>query len=442
MPARWRSALPLAALLGVFAAAIAMLAFGIDRTQHVALMATYAVAMGAFALLWRRYGDTHTRLLLYWGIGLRLMLVFVLPPWSDDYFRFVWDGRLVAHGLHPFAHTPAHYIAQGLYPQWLTPELFRSLNSPDYYTVYPPVLQALFGVAGWVSPHSVYGSVLILKSGLFLAECASLYALWRLLAIRRKAAKNVLLYALNPLILLEVMGNLHFEGLLVTALLVALWALQRGRYAVAAIALGVGVATKLLPLMLLPFFIPLLRWRSIPFFAVVGAVTLGLFVPLLRPDVLAHLGESVGLYFGHFEFNGGVYYLLRGVGYGLLGYNAIHWISPVLSLGVLVGILALAWRHRFTMAVADMPRLWLLALALFYGLATTVHPWYLVSMVALMPLTRLRFPWLWSLLIVGTYISYHPDGSFEESLPWIALEYGALWIMVALEWRKGRFAPM
>lgn len=430
---------PFWGIAAVLVAAIAGLAFGMDRTDHAALILTYTVAMGAFAWLWRDYSDSHLWHLLVLGVGLRLMLIFALPPWSDDYFRFVWDGRLVAHGIHPFAQLPTYYADAGLHSQWLPTSLFLSLNSPQYHTVYPPVLQALFGVATWISPHHVYGNVVALKSFLFLAECASLYALWQLLAIRRKALKNVLLYALNPLVLLEVMGNLHFEGLLVTALLLALWALHRHRYAIAAIAIAVGIATKLLPLMLLPFFLPLLRWRSIGFLAGIGAATLLLFAPLLRPDVLAHLGASVQLYFGHFEFNGSIYYLLRQIGYWRLGYNAIHLISPLLSLGVFTGILALTWRYRHTIRLTDLPHLWLLSFALFYLLATTVHPWYLVTMIALMPLTRLRFPWLWSHLIIVTYLSYHPDGTFVEPMPLIAAQYLALAAMIALEWRAGHF---
>lgn len=439
MPDRWHQAQYWGTSI-VLAAAIALLAFGIDRTDHLALMLTYTVAMGALVGLWRRYADTHLRSLLLLGVGLRLMLVFALPPWSDDYFRFVWDGRLVAHGIHPFLQLPTYYSLGHLYPEWLPDALFSKLNSPTYYTVYPPVLQALFGVGAWLSPHSIYGHVIVLKLFLLLAECVSLYALWQLLGIRRKARKYTLLYALNPLVLLEVMGNLHFEGLLVTALLVALWALHRHRYALATLALAIGIATKLLPLMLLPFFIPLLGRRSIRFFAGVGATTLLLFAPLLHPDVLAHLGASVQLYFGHFEFNGSLYYLLRQLGYWVVGYNAIHLISPALSLGVLFGIIALTWHYRHTIRVFHLPQLWLLAFALFYACATTVHPWYIITMIALMPLTRLRFPWLWSLLIVGTYLSYRADGSFAEPIAWIILQYLLLGAMIVFEWRSGRFA--
>jgi alpha-1,6-mannosyltransferase len=368
-----------------------------------------------------REGEISFFLIL--AVVLRGVLVFATPALSDDVYRFVWDGRLLLQGINPFDHLPAHYIENGIRVPGIDKALFRELNSPGYFTVYPPVAQGTFLVAAWLFPASVWNSAVVMKLFLFACEIGTLWLLVRLLAHFRLPRKNVLLYALNPLVIVEVMGNLHYEGAMVFFLLLAFWLLLKEQWAFSAVAMGLSIASKLLPLMFLPFLIRRLGWRrSASYFAVVGVVLLLLFFPLTSGVFFSNFGESLDLYFRKFEFNASVYYLVRWVDFQRLGYNNIARIGPWLATITATGILLFTIFER-KLSYRTLPSRWLFAICLYLFLTTTVHPWYVSLPVVLCLFTRFRFPILWSGLIFFTYINYSYS-PYWENLWVVALEYG------------------
>ena len=427
----WLIALPGTALL-------AYLGFGVSQTDFTGLVIGYLplFLLYVFALQ-NKTAQTHWRWYVGLGILWRFLLVFAPPLLSDDVYRFIWDGRLLAAGLNPFDQLPGYYLEAGRAVAGLDAALFAQLNSPDYFTIYPPAAQAVFGLAVWLFPESIRGSTLVMKAVLFLAECGTLFLLPRLFGRWQIPPSRTLIYALNPLIVLEISGNLHFEGLMVFLLVASFYALAHQRIWVAAAAFAGSVIAKLLPVLFLP-----LLWRRLGtrrawlFYVVAGVLVLLSFAPLLSGVFLANFGDSLDLYFRKFEFNAGVYTLFRWVGYQVKGYNIIGSLGPALAGCTLVGITALALLERRP-TLPDWPRACLWAICIYLLFTTTVHPWYVSLPVVLCGFTRYRFPVLWSGLIMLTYLQY-AGGGFRE-LPWImALEYGAVIAFAAWEIWRGR----
>ena len=71
------------------------------------------------------------------GILVRLVSIFFFPQLSDDIYRFIWDGRLAQNGMQPYAYLPIDIVEQ--IPSLADGDILSKMNSPDYYTVYPPV---------------------------------------------------------------------------------------------------------------------------------------------------------------------------------------------------------------------------------------------------------------------------------------------------------------
>ncbi|MEO0731835.1 MAG: hypothetical protein AAFZ52_03300 [Bacteroidota bacterium] len=425
------------------------LAFLVDRTNFTSLFASFCLAFAGYAALVYRPETKQIKMLIGLGIALRLALVFAFPLLSDDLYRFIWDGHLIAAGHNPFAHLPAFYLEAGNAVPGLTQELYAKLNSPEYYTIYPPVAQGVFTLAVWINPESWYGAAVVMKLFLFTCELGSLWLLWKLLSDRTR----LLFYWLNPLILVEITGNLHFEGAMIFFLLLAYYWLQRTRWVAAAMAMAAAVASKLLPLMLLPFLIQRLwvrqkskymldtvdiassrfwstfglealdRVRPFWIFSVVfGVSCLAFFAPfLLSPDFISGFRSSLELYQQKFEFNASLYYLARAYGYYQVGWNQIATIGPLLAKIAAGGILFLALVDR-RKHWASLPEGWLFAFVLYLLCATTVHPWYLAVPIVLCCFTRWRFPLVWSFLIMLTYTSY-VTVPYEENLWLVAVEY-------------------
>ncbi|MFK7931916.1 MAG: glycosyltransferase 87 family protein [Saprospiraceae bacterium] len=426
----------------IFLLLTGVLGFQLVRTQFEPLLLTYGVFFALYLYVYvQKQSSSAVYFFVMVAILLRFLLVFSFPNLSDDVYRFIWDGRLLVNGINPFDHLPAYYIENGISIAGIDESLFQLLNSPEYFTIYPPVAQLNFLIANWLFPNSIYGATVMMKLQLFLFEIGAIYLMIQLLKHFQLPSKNVLLYALNPLIILEVTGNLHFEGAMICFLLLAIYLLIKNKWLWSAVAFALSIAAKLLPLMFLPFLIKRLGWRrSFSYFVVIGGVLLLLFIPLFSGTFFNNFGASLNLYFQKFEFNASIYYALRWVGYQWTGYNIIQELGPSLAVGTLTGILAMAFfekkkKQKLGDTLKISPSLvdyWqplfakmLFAITLYLSFTTIVHPWYVALPLALCMFTNYRFPILWSAFIFLTYINYsYPV--YQENLMVVAIEYIAV----------------
>ena len=156
-----------------------------------------------------------------------------------------------------------------------------------------------------------------------------------------------------------------------------------------------------------------------------------LFLPMLSLDFLRGFGSSLDLYFQKFEFNSGLYYLLRWVFQVLTGYNFIIVIGPALGLLTIYAIFRLV-KAEVDLSWERLPLMMLVAFSCYLFSATIIHPWYIALPLALCILTPLRFPVLWSGLVVLSY-SHYNGGLFQENYALIAFEYILLVIFMLVE---------
>lgn len=432
-------------------AGITYLSYAVRRADTLILLSVYVLTFIAYLGCYRLAQTPRlVRQLLLVAVVARAALIPMMPNLSDDIYRFVWDGRLLYQGYDPFAYLPSEII-QGkgnLEATGINQRLFEQLNSPDYYTIYPPVNQAVFALAAWVSPNSVRGSAIVIRLVIFAAELLTLWLLMRLLNIfynRYKSnrntyhppARNILLYALNPLVIVELTGNLHFEALMITFVLASVYLLRRQKLVLSGVAMALAVCTKLLPLIFLPLYLRRLPWKkTLLFYTAVGVASAMLFFPLITPELVAGMRDSVGLYFQKFEFNASIYYVIREVGFYQKGYNIIQQAGRWLAISTFTGIMLYSLATRTIHLPASYSWVWLI----FLLLSTTVHPWYVIPLLAFTTFTSYRYAVLWSGLIFFSYAGYSAT-SFSENL-WITFaEYTAVLVMLGYELvRQTRFA--
>ncbi len=186
----------------------------LQRHQSILLGALFTTMFLAYAWLCinrRRVSlDSH----FYAGLAFRLVLLLMIPNLSDDIYRFIWDGQLTWHGIHPFANVPAYYALEGI-PPFLSGELYELLNSKDYFTVYPPVSQFFFTLTVAITHGDIFWSAVIFRALLIAAEVGSFFLLKKLAFMQGIDPRRISWYWLNPLVILEITGNLHFEGFMI-----------------------------------------------------------------------------------------------------------------------------------------------------------------------------------------------------------------------------------
>ncbi len=411
------------------------------RTDVTILISLYSISfLSFFGLIRLEKGNFF----ILAGIAIALRLVFLgsIPNLSQDFYRFIWDGRMLVEGWNPYLYVPNDLMASGTAPMAEAQELFNGMGnlSASHYTNYPPINQLCFAFAGWFSGNSIVGSVVVLRLLIILADVGTLYFGKKLLENLGLPINNIWLYILNPFIIIELTGNLHFEGVMIFFLVWSLYLLQKGYWKWAAVLLAVSVSVKLIPLLFLPLFF---QWfvnykksenkqltfsivkkgiiQLIVFYSIVFATIVVLFLPFLSKQFILNYQETVGLWFQNFEFNASVYYIARWIGYEIIGWNMIATIgkiTPILVLVFVIGMSLFKNNSDFKKIITAL----LFGLSFYFFTTTTMHPWYLATLLILSVFTNYRFTVVWSFMIIFSYTAYQNEG-YAENLGFVALEY-------------------
>ncbi len=402
-----------------------LLGYDLDRSNFSYL---FTLVSGLFLFYFftisLKQDGSITRFLFVTGIFFRLLFLFSIPNLSQDFYRFIWDGRMLANDFNPYLYLPDEVIKNKLINMPEAMLLYNGMGSlsSGHYTNYPPVNQLCFALAALVSGKSIFGSVFTLRVLIILFDLGIYKYGRKLLNALKISENNIFLYFLNPLVIIELTGNLHFEGAMIFFIVLALYHLQMGKYSWAAILMALSISMKLIPLMLLPLFIKYLgSKKAIVFFALIGVMTLALFLPFFSISFFNNYMATIALWFVNFEFNASIYYILRGIGFSLTGYNIIHITGRIIPLILVIFILFISFKKQDG-SLKNLITNMLIVLSTYFFLSTTIHPWYIISLVMLSVFTNLIFPLVWSFMIILSYFAYS-NPVFQENNFVLILEY-------------------
>ncbi len=148
-----------------------------------------------------------------------------------------------------------------------------------------------------------------------------------------------------------------------------------------------------------------------------------MFYHFTHPIFLNNYTDTVGLWFSNFEFNAGIYNLIKQIA---IKFDAKPWeliktygkLLPYIMIGFVLLLTFLRDNKKLSVLISSM--FWVLVL--YYFLSPTVHPWYIIFLVGLTVFTDYRFPLAWSLVIILSYSAYE-NPEFKENLGFILIEY-------------------
>jgi alpha-1,6-mannosyltransferase len=330
---------------------------------------------------------------------------------DEDIYRYVWDGRLQRLGYNPYLVIPSDPAVKGLH----TAET-RNLNNPDLPSPYPPGAQLFFRAV-----TAIHESTFALKVAFVICDLAIVLVLLDALRRSRQGAHLVLAYAWNPLLAIEVAGSGHIDIVGALFLLVSVVALERRWRATAAVALGLAVAVKFLPIVLLPLYWKRVRIRDI---ALAAAVFVFMYVPFLHHARIP-IG-SLATYVQSWRFNGPV-------------FAALDHVAPpqlLAGLAVLVGLATASWLRSAAAQGSANVFAWPMAATLLC--APAVFPWYLLWLLPFLTSASTLLIILWTVSIIPTYVMWHlrTVGRPWGALPvWVMLlEYGCVVIAAGIIW--------
>lgn len=408
----------------------AIFAYDLIRTDYLKLVTLYVALFILFYKLVQIFKHS-IKGLTYFAFGIRAIFILSIPNLSQDFYRFIWDGRMILEGINPFLFTPYSFIEQSEFPIAQAQELFVGMGelNASHFSNYPPLNQLCFFIAALFSGKSILGSVVVLRLLIITADFGTLHFGLKLLDKLTLPAHHIFWYILNPFIIIELTGNLHFEGVMIFFLTWSLYLLHIGKWQFSSVILALSVSVKLIPLIFLPLLFQKLGWKkSIGYYAIAGITILLLFVPFYSTEFFQNYTNTVALWFQNFEFNASLYYIAREIGYTYRGRNEIAIIGSYIPKLVLLFVLLVTFLRK-NKTTKQLITAMLLVLAFYYFTATTIHPWYVATLLLLSVFTKYKFPLVWSFVVVLSYLAYLNVNKADktENLWVIVLEYAIVY---------------
>ncbi len=383
-----------------------------------------AIAWGA--VLWAFFAQRQEtekfliRRIWFWGILFRLAGLLGAPILEDDYFRYLWDGRMFALTGNPYSTAPGDHFADANMPANFRAVL-DAINHPDVPTIYAPVCQFVFLAGYWIAP----GELWPLKIFLLLADLLTL----RLLLGMAKPG-NVLLYAWCPLLIKETAFTAHPDTLGILFLVAAVHGFTKNKPARVAVFCALAMGAKIFAAPL----VPLLLWRAPKkYWLLYGGVWTALYLPFW---VQGTAGDFAGLiaFLGQWEFNSTAFAVFSA------------WFgsqSARLLCGIIFGVFYVWFVMRFHAPHTrhhPIPRGDLLY-GVFFLLAAVVNPWYLLW---LLPFVAVFPSAAGVTALIAVSLSYAHGlnlgtqslGAFEHP-GWVRpAEFAAILLAAGWDWRR------
>jgi alpha-1,6-mannosyltransferase len=363
-----------------------------------------AVAGIAYLFAVREFFSTSTpkfpRRVIIIGLVLAALwhipFLMMQPGADDDIHRYLWDGRVQRLGYNPYIVIPSDPALTALH----TPET-GTLNNPDVPSPYPAGAELFFRAV-----TAIHESIFALKVAFVVCDFAIVFVLLDILGRSGQAAHWVFAYVWNPLLATEVAGSGHIDIVGVLLLLLSFAALERRWRTVAALAFGLAVAVKFLPIVLLPLYWRRVRMRDAALTVVVVGI---LYLPFLDHGKIP-IG-SLGTYVKTFRFNDPIFATLERVAAPQI----------LVALAVLIGFLtAICLRSRDQKLSSDAFA-WPMAASLLC--APVVYPWYLLWLLPFLRSASTVPLIIWTVSIIPTFYVWHLR---TLGRPWIVPG----WIMV------------
>ncbi len=401
-----------------------------SRNNFYLLLFNYSIVFLSF--LWvLKFPNKN---LFFAGITFRVILLLVVPFLSQDYFRFIWDGRLLLENISPFVYTPNQLIINENIKIADKHELFKGMGalSNDNYSNYPPLNQLIFFITSFFFKDTIFGSIVLLRICIILADIGIYVYGKKILNILSLNPDRIYIYFLNPLIIIELTGNLHFEGVMIFFFCLSIYFILKQKNVTSAIMFAFSILTKLLPLLVLPLLISYLSNKKlVKYYFIVAIVVIFGFLPFLSQELITNYSKTVGLWFTKFEFNASLYYLLRSIGYFFTGYNMISFFGKLAPVTYFICVIYLIFKNKTFDSIKILNAM-LICLSIYFFFSTTVHPWYIATLVFLCIFTKFNFPIVWSFTVIFSYSAYS-NLVFEENSIWLFAEYLPLFLLIFIE---------
>ncbi|MDG1841627.1 MAG: hypothetical protein P8I93_04700 [Crocinitomicaceae bacterium] len=376
--------------------AISGLFFFPDRSHFIGLFSFYLISIGIYFFSLKSKQDYLFSTLLGVFFILGIVSVFSIPVLSNDFYRFLWDGELFVKGVNPYGYRPVDYIQQiDFFSAKYYMLLYDGMGSlsQQHYSCYPPVSIYLFGFCA-VFTNDLQVNIMVMHVLMLLFQIPGIYFGKKVCEIIGINKKGVFILFLHPLYLIEVLGNLHFEGVMLPLLLTCFYFFHKKLIFISSFFMALAIHIKLIPILFFGAFISCLSFKNLFKFFILSMCLIVFFsIGLMDQNNMFNFLDSLKLYFGKFEFYSFVYVYFQKI-------NSTFFMT---FLNIFLLFYAF---FRFKKGEFYWYESTPIILIIFYLLSGTVHPWYLLSILLFAPFCKMKTVLVYPSIGFVSYLFY------------------------------------
>lgn len=318
--------------------------------------------------------------IIRFAILFRILCIFSLPCYEDDFYRYLWDGYVLNLGISPYNFAPEKFFEmENLSLEAM--EILDQINNPQLPTVYGPVAILFFFVCYKILPFSMYA----LKGLLAIVDVVCL-----LLVKNKLEDRELILLSWSPLLIFETVVNMHFEVLGILFVIIALF---KRRTSLVPILLVMTVGIRIFSILLVPF---ILR-KDMRGWAIFICGLLVLYLPFICSS--SNEFSSLFAFAELWEYNSSIFAIFNA----LLSVENAKILSGIIFI-IFYTILLINSKS------GKVPGEYVIGALLL--LAPVLNPWYFIWVMYFSAINRTSWPWLLAFMLPISY--WHTDKMYEH----------------------------
>lgn len=376
-----------------------------------------------FYLIFFTQDKNEVNALLWFSVLFRLILLFAIPILSTDYIRHIFDGQLILNGFNPYLFTPAKILSGNTpIPANLFNDFYAELSTNQTYSKTFPLVHILSLLSAVFTNINPLISIVILRIPIIIADFVLLKFLIKLLDKLNLSYSGLLIYALNPLVIIGLTGNINFIGVMLCFFVVGLYYIIHNKWLNSIFFFTLSATSSFFPFLLIPLVFKKLQSAKSMVLVFSMLVIFSLFwIPFYHPNFLDTIISNVNNNLFSFSTNFGLQQVIDS----FTGESKI--IIPIL-FGVALISISISRASDWISILKGM----MFCVTAFMLLNFTIEPYYFVLLVFFSALVQqYHYAIIWSLFALINYPVFAP---FLATHLWIMpTEYAMLLMLFLLE---------
>ncbi|MDF3818862.1 hypothetical protein P3G55_03065 [Leptospira sp. 96542] len=327
------------------------------REDPIAVICVWIVPFLYFFYLKNFIPTISFRMIFLYSVFLRLLMLGSQPIWSDDIYRYLWDGLLLQSGVSPYLAPPNLVFISELSSGNEAEYYLKNMNSAGFLSVYPAVLQSVFYFVAIV--QTMFSHPFLITQCIFvLIEMVTMALIPKILPNQNSG--QYWLYFGNPIVIVEGVSQMHPEVLFVFLLALSIKFKNYKN-----LFLFLLIQCKITGLV---FVFNLFKTNKVKFFVFLFLTIIVLVLTVFQ-NFLFQLEKGFGLFFHSFRYGG----ILEPGFYYPLSLLKLEYLSGIFSLGFAFTLLLYLFLKKKVWEDVD----WFFVSYFIYLLFTPVfHLWY------------------------------------------------------------------